>query len=209
VGAARGARLHPDPQNKRNRVKKLSQEPEYLAAVAKLNAIASADARTLARMTEIEAEMARPGPHLENIEMAERIIENLSTPGRHVLNETLQAEHLQLRGHREVLRNAQQEQTAVLQSVVERLGINASAQLAARHKAIAKLAAQKLREFDAAQDQERALFDELRAFGYEPSSRLEWVRSPVLGTLHTLPAEESLLSMRIKELEQYAGRGQG
>lgn len=181
-----------------------ASNPQHLAAVQKLNDINAALARTNARLAEIEVELTsrRPGTP-SPLAMAERILADPSFAGQQSQAESLRGEHLRLRGHVEILRRAQAHQAMAVHEVFQAASRVATAAIAPAHQALARRMANKLREIEELQAEERALVRSVEIEGYEVGSQLERVAWPLIGTLATLP-EESQLSMRIAALERYA-----
>jgi len=185
----------------------LSQTPAYVAAIQKQHEISSALCQTVQRIEDIERDLAGRSAATDSLAATDRILANHAEPGRSAQLDSLHAQHLALRERREILTEGARLQSREVDRVVASLSRAAADELAGDHRALAALAAAKLREFDAVQAEERVLLARLARMGYDWPSSLDRVFWPLMGTLETLPVE-SLLSVQIKVLETYAGTTQ-
>lgn len=184
----------------------LTEDPRYVEAASRLNALASAHTKVESRIAEIEAGLSvrLDAPSDSSARRVEAALSFAATgtlvapvPAVDGLNE----ERHVLLGQRDALRTAVLEQRSRVETIAREISREVSTQHEARHNALGKRMLAALLEVDRVQQEDMQLEAEFGRAGYEPTfaGRLSW---PLLGMISQ--GSESSLWHRVRELGRYS-----
>jgi hypothetical protein len=182
----------------------LREVPEYAAALQKLSEMNAAAAQINARLEQIGTQLAPSSQPSDALSLSDQIMAGAPARGGRLDLDSLQDERRRLQEHLIILSEGAKLQALAIERLGAALSRKACMTVKGVHRDLARAAAAALRRFDDVQDQEAQFFGQLEALGYEPGTSMQGIAWHLIGTCRTLP-EQSQLSMRLKELEAYAG----